>query len=112
MAETMKLGLDNHVGPGVTITDGVFAIHALAVIAIHDHEKNEDNHLSMAKIASEDSYLCYTKGTLRWGFLLTFGRNCIPLLRKLLIKEYNYVDDQIDQEVSSVTEKLYVKLLK
>lgn len=105
MLSSMNLGGDVTAST-VNIPDSIFAINALAVIDLHDRDTEKGTGRTLRDIVLANQHLAHTMGTLRMGYLLTFGRQSIPLLRKFLIIQHSYTKDRIDSEVQQIVDEM------
>lgn len=110
MPTSMNLDGKQEQMEGVRIPDGVFAVHALAVIHVHDSEKNEKTNYSLSHIAMKDEHLRFTQGTLLFGYLLTFGRQGVPLLTKMALKSYEGTEEQLQAKVYEIAAQISAQL--
>ena len=95
----------------VTIPDNLFAIHALAIIQVHD-EQGEEQEMTLTHIAMSDEHIKFTRGTIRFSYFVTFGRQAIPLLRKTLAVVFRMSDEEIGSEVAKVVPSLRLEAKK
>lgn len=101
--------LDNGLGKvsDVRTPDLMFALHALAVIKVHDDERNAEAKKTLAEIASADEVLSFTKGTLLFAYFISFGRQGVPLLTRILLA-YGYAKttEEVEAEVAKISSKI------
>lgn len=107
----MQLDAEGKSASNVRIPDSVFAVHALAVIHVHDSDKNSEANLSLARIAMADEHLRFTQGSLLFGYLITFGRQGIPLLTKIMsAPPYNMLEEDLSRQVAEIAARLSSEL--
>ncbi len=99
-------------GGPVTIPDDQFALHALAVLRVHDDSKYVESRLTLPKIIAMDSVLRMNTPNLLLSYFLTFGRNGAPLLRNFLVKYFNYTPERIDNEMDPIVGRIESRLDK
>lgn len=85
----------------VKISDDVFALHALAIIAVHDSQGDEQE-MTLSHIAMADDYIRFARGTLLFGYLVTFGRQAISLLERTLVVKFGWTELAIEQKVAEI----------
>ncbi len=104
MPGNMNLGgspqMDN-----VRLPDDMFAIHGLATIQVHD-DQGENQPMTLSHIADSDEHLRFTKGTLLYSFLVTFGRQAIPIFERTLRIKFKMTDEKIAQKVAEIVPTL------
>ena len=94
----------------VKLSDDIFAIHGLAVIAVHDAQLGEKEKLTLSEITNLDEHLKFTRGTLLYGFLTSFGRQSVPVFKRILIKNFKMTDEMIKERVNAVISDICRKL--
>lgn len=104
MPGAMNLGGKTEMS-NVRLSDDLFAIHGLAVIRVHDAQ-GENQAFTLSHIADSDEHLCFTKGTLLYSFLVTFGRQAIPVFERTLRAKFKMSDADIEQRVAAIVPKL------
>lgn len=100
MPNAMNLGGETQMS-NVRLSDDMFALHGLAVIRVHDNQ-GESQEMTLSHIADSDEHLKFTKGTLLYSFLVTFGRQAIPVFERTLRAKFKMSDEEIQSKVAAI----------
>lgn len=104
--EPMNLATDEHRNMVSVVDDELFAYHALACIAVHDDQRNEDKNKTLGDIVLQDDLLKHELQTIRVVSILSFGKYNVNLLRGFLKKICNRTDADIDGFVGRIARQL------
>lgn len=86
MPRNMELNGDGNLAPDSAKDHEsiVFALHALAVIQVHDSEAAKEKGLTIRDICEKDPYMSSHSESLTSCLFRAFGRHCSPVFLKYL----------------------------
>lgn len=78
-------GMPTKSGPAPVNRDSIlFAVHAVAILNVHDSPEAQEKNLTLRAICAEDDYMRERVDDLTCRLFRTFGRQCLPVFGDFL----------------------------